>query len=255
MLRKLLLVIAGGLVLCSVSPAQDDILAHFYGKAVHRYFARDYAGAFEYLNKAIENGSDDPRCYYFRGLTYLNLGREEEARDDFQQGANLEMQDTTKIFSVSKALERIQGRNRMMIEEYREDARLQAMVEAEKVRRARYEALKREEARVLDQSTPAVGLPEAGATAPALPAAPTAPATPSPEAAPIAPPAPAAPAAPAAADPFSTEPAPPAAPADQMQPSEPPAPAAPPAPTLPEAAPAAPPAPTAPAADDNPFST
>lgn len=253
MLRKLLLVIAGGLVLCSASPAQDDILAHFYGKGVHRYFARDYAGAFEYLNKAIENGSDDPRCYYFRGLTYLNLGREEEAHDDFRQGAELEMRDTTKVFSVSKALERIQGRNRMIIEEYRDDARLQARIEAEKVRRARYEELRREEARVLDQSAPAVGLPQDCTTAPGAPAAP---AMPAPEAAPSAPPAPAAapepaaPAAPAAADPFSAEPAQPAAPADEMQPSEPPV-----APPAPEAPPADPPAPTPPAADDNPFAT
>ncbi|GAB4142651.1 MAG: hypothetical protein Kow0040_31720 [Thermogutta sp.] len=252
MLRKLLLVIAGGMVLCSAaSLAQDAVLAHFYGKAVHRYFARDYAGAFEYLNKAIENGSDDPRCYYFRGLSYLNLGREEEAREDFQQGAKMEMQDTTQIFSVSKALERIQGRTRLMIEEYREDARLQAMVEAEKVRRSRYEELKREEARVLDQSAPAVGLPEASAGTPAAPAPATPPAPAAPEAAPAAPAAPATPPAPAA-DPFSTEPAQPAAPAAPMPPSEPPAPAA---PEAAPAAPAAPPAPPAPAADDNPFST
>lgn len=189
MLRKLLLVIAGSMVLCSAASfAQDAVLAHFYGKAVHRYFARDYAGAFEYLNKAIENGSNDPRCYYFRGLTYLNLGREEEAREDFQQGAKMEMLDTCQVVSVSKALERIQGRTRLMIEEYRENARLQAMVKMENVRRARYEELKREEARVLDQSAPAVGLPEPVEAAPAAPA-PAAPAAPE-----AAPPAPAAPA-------------------------------------------------------------
>lgn len=227
MLRKLLLVIAGSMVLCSAASfAQDGVLAHFYGKAVHRYFARDYAGAFEYLNKAIENGSNDPRCYYFRGLSYLQLGREEEAREDFQQGAKMEMQDTCVISSVSKALERIQGRTRMMIEEYRDDARLQALVELENNRRARYEELKREEARVLDRSAPAVGLPETGEVAPAAPA-PT---------------------------------APPAAPADQMPADEPAAPAAPavPAPAAPEAAPPAPPAPAAPAApadEDNPFAT
>ena len=197
MLRKLLLVIAGSTVLCSAASfAQDAVLAHFYGKAVHRYFA----GAFEYLNKAIENGSNDPRCYYFRGLTYLNLGREEEAREDFQQGAKMEMLDTSQVVSVSKALERIQGRTRLMIEEYREDARLQAMVEMENVRRARYEELKREEARVLDQSAPAVGLPEPVEASPAAPT-PVAPAAP--EAAPPAPPAPA-PASAADDNPFAT---------------------------------------------------
>ncbi len=207
MVRKVLLLVAGGLVLCTATAwAQDAILAHFYGKGVHRYFQRDYAGAFNYINQAIENGSNDPRCYYFRGLTFWNLGREDEAREDFQQGAKLELQDTTLVFSVSKALERIQGPVRLIIEDYRDEARLKAMVEQEKLRRARYEELRREEARVLDQSAPAQGLPNEEPQGPAAPAAPA-------EAAPAQPPAPAtapapaeapAPAPPASDNPFAT---------------------------------------------------
>lgn len=244
MLRTFLWVMVVGIALGAASLlAQDAVLDHFYGQGVHKFFARNYVGAFEDFNTAIDNGSDDPRCYYFRGLTYLQLGREDEAKADFEKGSQLEMQAAGKFFNVSKALERIQGRQRMMIEQYRTKARLAVMVELERQRKARYEELRREEARVLDQSAPPVGIPEA-TPAPAPAAQPAAPAQPmQPPAA--EPPAPAAqPAAPAAAPAPAAEPAAPAAPA---QPPAAPAPAA--EPAAPPAAPATPPAST------NPFAT
>ncbi|ASV74194.1 hypothetical protein THTE_1592 [Thermogutta terrifontis] len=242
MLRTILCVLAAGVAVGAASlMAQDSILSQFYGQGVHKFFARDYSGAFEDFNAAIENGSDDPRCYYFRGLTYLQLGREDEAKEDFKKGAELEMKSATKFFNVSRALERIQGRQRLLIEEYRTQARLAVMVELEKQRRARYEELRREEARVLDRSTPPVGIPEVTSPAPSTPAeAPaqppaTAPAQPPAQPPAATPPAPApqqppAPPAPAQENPFSTEPAPAAPPQPQpapqpapQQPAQPPA--------------------------------
>jgi len=223
--------------------AQDAVLDHLYGQGVHKFFARNYVGAFEDFNTAIENGSDDPRCFYFRGLTYLNLGREDEAKADFEKASQLEMQAAGKFFNVSKALERIQGRQRVMIEQYRTKARLAVMVEMERQRKARYEELRREEARVLDQSAPPVGIPEA-APAPAPAAAPAQPAMPA------QPEAPAQPAQPPAAEPPA-----PAAPAPAAEPAAPAAPTVPPQPQAPAEppAPAQPPAPAAPA--ENPFTT
>jgi tetratricopeptide (TPR) repeat protein len=248
MLRTFFRVVVAGIALGSASLlAQDAVLSHFYGQGVHRFFARDYVGAFEDFNTAIENGSDDPRCYYYRGLTYLHLGREDEAKTDFEKGAQLEMQSAGKFFNVSKALERIQGRQRLMIEQYRSKARLAVMVELERQRKARYEELRREEARVLDQAPPPVGIPEAApaqqatqppATEPAAPAQPM----------PAQPEAPAQPAEP-------TAPAQPAAPAQPEAPAQPPAPPQPEAPAQPPA-PAEPPAPTQPPAPvENPFAT
>ncbi|MGQ9503366.1 MAG: tetratricopeptide repeat protein [Thermogutta sp.] len=161
MLRTYFWVVVAGLTLGGASVlAQDAVLSHFFGQGVHKFFARNYLGAFEDFNTAIENGSDDPRCFYYRGLTYLQLGREDEAKADFEKGAQLEMQAANKFFNVSKALERIQGRQRVMIEEYRWKARLAMMAELERQRKARYEELRREESRVLDQAPPPVGIPE-----------------------------------------------------------------------------------------------
>ena len=59
--------------------AQDFLLAELYGQGVHHFFAREFEEAHEVLTSCIEQGSRDPRCYYFRGLTYTRLGRPDEA--------------------------------------------------------------------------------------------------------------------------------------------------------------------------------
>ncbi|MGB9687881.1 tetratricopeptide repeat protein [Thermogutta sp.] len=250
MLRTILCGLAAAFAVGAASlMAQDSILSQLYGQGVHKYFARDYSGAFEAFNSAIENGSDDPRCYYFRGLTYLQLGREDEAKEDFKKGAELEMKSATKFFNVSRALQRIQGRQRLLIEEYRTQARLTVMMELEKQRRARYEELRREEARVLDRSAPPVGIPQVSAPAEVTPAQPAAQ------------PAPPAPMEPAAQAPAATPPAPQATPpaSPPQQPAAPPAPAQE-NPFSTEPAPAAPPQrapqpPAQPPANENPFAT
>lgn len=247
MLRTSFWVLVAGLVISAASIlAQESVLSQFYGQGVHKYFMRDYARAFEDFNTAIENGSDDPRCYYFRGLTYLQLGREDEARADFAKGAELEMKSATKFFNVSRALERIQGRQRLIIEEYRAQARLAVMRELEQQRRARYEELRREEARVLDRSAPPVGIPEV---------APQAGTSTAPSAAPPQP-APPAPAQPAPAPPTPTPPS--TAPAEPQNPfsTESPTPMPQPAPAQPAPpAPAQPPQPAPPQPAENPFAT
>ncbi|MBI2479949.1 MAG: hypothetical protein HYV60_15355 [Planctomycetia bacterium] len=63
--------------------AQDSVLAELYGHGVHAYFAGQYQKAHEYLTTAIEQGTSDPRTFYFRGLAYTALGRPDEAKADF----------------------------------------------------------------------------------------------------------------------------------------------------------------------------
>jgi len=106
------------------------------------------------LTAAIAAGSRDPRVFYFRGLAYLKFGRTSEAEMDFQKGAELESRDINKYYNVGRALERVQGSDRQLLETYRVQARMAAYEESEKVRKARYEALKREESRVLQQQPP-----------------------------------------------------------------------------------------------------
>ena len=131
-----LAVLAGGLILLCTVPlaAQDAVLSQMYGSGVHAFFSGDYGQAYEHLTAAADGGTDDPRCYYFRGLTFLQLGREEEAKLDFEQAAQLEAEDINKFYNVSRALERIQGSTRLGVERYRVKARMEGMQREEERR-------------------------------------------------------------------------------------------------------------------------
>ena len=132
MFRSIVLLVGGLASLWANSlPAQDAILGQKYGQGVHAYFSGDYSQAFEQLTAAIEGGSKDPRAFYFRGLTYLQFGRPQEAKQDFQKGADLESRDVNKFYDVSKSLERVQGPARTELENYRVEARMAVMQQAE----------------------------------------------------------------------------------------------------------------------------
>jgi tetratricopeptide (TPR) repeat protein len=151
MIRTLILSVAGAALWAASAQAQDAVLEQLYGKGVHAYFAGDYGKALERLSAAAGAGSRDPRVYYFCGLTYLKLGKAAEAQMDFRKGAQLETRDLNRYYNVGRALERVQGADRQMLESYRVQARMAAYAESEKLRKARYEAIKREEARVLQE--------------------------------------------------------------------------------------------------------
>ncbi len=154
------ILLAGGLiVLCTASaPAGDAVLEQRYGSGVHAYFSGDYLAAHKRFTAAIDGGTKDPRTYYFRGLANLKLGRRPEAKMDFQRGAELESEDLNRFYDVGKALERVQGDERLLLERYRVEARMAALEEAERIRKARYEAIRREEERVLREQ--AIAAPE-----------------------------------------------------------------------------------------------
>ncbi|HID78008.1 MAG TPA: tetratricopeptide repeat protein, partial [Planctomycetaceae bacterium] len=163
MCRRIVL-LAGGLALVGASWlwAQENVLSQMYGLGVHAYFSGNYEEAYEHFSQAIEGGSTDPRCYYFRGLCYRRLGREEEAEMDFQKAAAFEARDSAKFYAVSVALQRVQGSERMVIEKHRAEARLAALKRQLQMQRARYEQLQEAESRVLSQQFPVPG----GAPAP-----------------------------------------------------------------------------------------
>lgn len=279
------------LLFTSIGWSQDQLLDELYGRGVHNYFARNYTQAHQFLTEAATSGSQDPRVYYFRALTYSKLGRPDDAKADFEKGAAFEVQ-LGDIFPIGRSLERVQGNDRIALESYRRNARLLARGNTNKIEGVRYEEMKRNEAAVLRNPNARGGtLPPPAAVAPAANdpfggAAPAAdpfggaggaPAAP-PEAAPLpgapagadpfnapeaAPPAPVAPApmpaAPAAADPFGPAApaappaaAPPAAEPGAADPFGPAAPAEPPA-AAPPAAPAADPFGAAPAVPADPF--
>ncbi|MBU4399720.1 MAG: hypothetical protein KKE86_10345 [Planctomycetes bacterium] len=161
MVRSIVFILlAGGLVsLCAATAsAGEAVLGQEYGSGVHAFFTGDNIAAHERLTAAIKGGSKDPRAFYFRGLVYLKLGRGPEAAMDFRHGAELESKDLNRFYNVGKALERVQGEARIELERYRVEARMAALEEVERIRKARYEAIRREEARVLREQ--ALAAPE-----------------------------------------------------------------------------------------------
>jgi hypothetical protein len=142
---------AGGLFFLSAAPlsAQDPVLDQLYGEGVHAYFSNDFVAAHKHLTDAIDSHTLDPRAYYFRGLAYLELHREDEARMDFQKGGDLETADTNQFYDCSKALVRVQGKARLALEQFRVKSRMEGLRRSEALRKARYEALRSQEDRVI----------------------------------------------------------------------------------------------------------
>ncbi|HZZ28021.1 MAG TPA: hypothetical protein VFE46_08460 [Pirellulales bacterium] len=156
MLRKLAFSLLAVFLLSWSSNLRADevLLEQLYGGGVHAYNEGDYLGAYDSLSSAIKGGTNDPRAYYFRGLTYLKLGRAQEAQADFQAGAEMEVGDSAEVYPVNRSLERIQGRSRQMLEQYRTNVHAAAVQRKERERQARYEEHASAEQEVLRRVTP-----------------------------------------------------------------------------------------------------
>ena len=150
----------------SANRAQDSLLQEMYGQGVHAYFAGKYDQAHELFTTAIDQGSQDPRCYYFRGLAYAKLGRPDEADADYKRGAEFEAGGAAVQINVGQALQRVQGNLRLQLEEYRYSARLAARLKEVKEKKERYEQMQRNEPNVLRSTPP----PAAASEAPKPPA-------------------------------------------------------------------------------------
>ena len=137
--------VAWWLKIASVTLAQyPPVALESYGRGVHAHFSGDSVLADQCLTRAIEVNSRDPRPYYFRALNRLKLGRTGEALNDFGDGAMLEAKSPGQ-YAVGHALERVQGPTRLILEKYRENARLQHAIADRQRQQKRYEQQKRTE--------------------------------------------------------------------------------------------------------------
>ena len=105
--------------------SRGDVLDEIYGKGVHAFFGGDLFRSQQLLDLAIESGSQDPRVHFFRGLVASRLSGSDEAASHYQRGSELEVAGRRAV-SLDRALQRIQGPERHLIEEARMMARLQA---------------------------------------------------------------------------------------------------------------------------------
>jgi hypothetical protein len=121
--QTVVVVLMSSWILCSSLCGQNDMLTQIYGEGVHAFFRGDYGCAGSTMDQAIAHGSQDPRVHYFRGLSHLRLGRYFEAGEDFRTAATLEVEGTG-TFDIGRALERIQGSERLCLERIRRDTLL-----------------------------------------------------------------------------------------------------------------------------------
>ena len=134
--------------------AQNTSNSQLYGQGVHAYNIGEYEAALNIFNSAVEQGTEDPRVFLFRGLVYHHQGKTKEALTDLKKGAELEAVDKRGFYPVAPALIRVQGKVRLQVERLRREARAN-LVQIEKARTAaRYEEQKTNEAAALRKPTP-----------------------------------------------------------------------------------------------------
>ena len=150
----------------STATATDPgILAGLYHEGVKAFYHGATADALDRFGGAIEAGTNDPRCFYYHGLTLLRQGRNDAAEQAFAQGAKLEAANLTDFYNVSAALERVQGAERRLLERHRAAGRKNALAEIDRIRFEKFRRFDPAEA----IATP-VGAPS-DAAAPSAPAA------------------------------------------------------------------------------------
>ena len=134
--------------------AQNISNSKLYGQGVHAYNIGEYEAALNIFNSAVEQGTEDPRVFLFRGLVYHHQGKTKEALTDLKKGAELEAIDKRGFYPVAPALIRVQGKVRLQVERLRREARAN-LVQIEKARTAaRYEEQKTNEAVALRKPMP-----------------------------------------------------------------------------------------------------
>lgn len=152
-----------------------------YGQGVHAFFGNDYREAADLLSEVEKLQSQDPRPYYFLALAHARLGQKDKADQYFQKAARLEWDSrSARDYNVSEALRRVQGRERLAIENYRTQARAEWLKEEKRRQEIKFGAEKEKDRQVIAQiAKPTVARAPFGASS-VNPFASTAPAAPAP---------------------------------------------------------------------------
>ncbi len=147
-LTAFVILVSTGVFADRANAVQSEVLAEMYGRGVHAYYACDKLAATRYLSMAIDNGSEDPRAYYFRGMVAYTSGHVYEAEADWQRGAELEASGRANP-TIGRSLARFQGSGRIKLEEIRQNARLQALASSNARSQQRYDEIQAAEPNVL----------------------------------------------------------------------------------------------------------
>ncbi len=98
------------------SDPQVEVAKSLYREGLVAYKAGDSSTALAKFEEAIKGNTEDPRVYYFRGITLAGMGRMDEAKLAFSDGLTRE-KSAKDIQLVNLALADVQGGIRQVIEE------------------------------------------------------------------------------------------------------------------------------------------
>ena len=116
----LIVLLAGsGIVFAQFNSGTEEL----YSSGIHAFNSQRYAEAIGWFDQLEAKGSQDPRAFFFRGLSQSRSGNATAANADFETAARMELTIAGRSYSVPKALERIQGRERTTIEQHRRAAK------------------------------------------------------------------------------------------------------------------------------------
>lgn len=176
-LRRRLRVVATPAACClavalgaATATAETPLSRDFMGSGMHAFHAGNYQQSIDDLTSAIESGSQDPRAYYFRALALLQQGRDDEAIENMQEGALLESGGPGGSV-VGRSLERVQGKHRLMLEQYRRRALIEQQARDQRRIEQRYTDMIESEPERLRERRPEAFLPPASTGSPAAAAA------------------------------------------------------------------------------------
>ncbi|MDO5566723.1 MAG: hypothetical protein Q4G59_08700, partial [Planctomycetia bacterium] len=95
-----------------------------YSQGVFQFYDGHFAEAEASFDAASKADPSDPRPYFFKGLCQSRQGDEVGSKDSLQKGAYLENTAKGRLYNVSRALSRVQGYERTMIEDTRRAGRI-----------------------------------------------------------------------------------------------------------------------------------
>jgi hypothetical protein len=155
------------------TPADEFTIANeaevLYGKGVHEFFDGNYKEAITIFDRVEYLSSSDPRPYFFMAIARYRLDADSaEADKYFKKAAKLEWEGrAVREYDVSDALRRIQGKERLHVEQYRTQAKV-AWQKAKTIRdNIKYGQQNTDDKRIIaDVSKGFVAVTEFGASSP-----------------------------------------------------------------------------------------
>src|SRR5205807_9528790 len=88
-----------------------------YSRGYHAYWEHKYTEALEYLDAAVRLAPRNVLAWYYKGLTEEALGDAPACQESLKRGAEVQRKYPSNDAAIRTALERVQGRQRQLINE------------------------------------------------------------------------------------------------------------------------------------------